>query len=77
VGGHVRSPGPVSISASMTLWQAIQKAGGATEFGSLRRVKLFREGKQKTFDLTKDPGMTEMLKANDTLEVPQRVALGS
>ena len=77
VGGLVREPGSVGFLSGMTLWQAVQKAGGATEFGSMRRVKLYRDGKQKTFDLTKPAAMSEILKANDTVEVPQNTPWGS
>lgn len=77
VGGFVRQPGPVAFSHGMTIWQAIQGAGGATEFGSLRRVKILRDGKAKIYDATKAKFMAVTLEANDTIEVPQKVTWGS
>ena len=77
VGGHVNSPGQVTLSRSMTLVQAIAGAGGATEFGTLRRVKLCRDGEQKTFDVTKSEAHTMILQDHDAVEVPQKMVLGS
>ena len=57
---------------TLTLYQAIQAAGGATEFGSMKRVKLFRGGKQKQYDLTQAQFMQIPLEPNDTIEVPQK-----
>lgn len=76
VGGQVRRPGPVPYGKELTLWQAVQAAGGATEFGSMYRVKLFRDGNQKTYDLTKAQFMRVPLQRNDTIEVPQKNAWG-
>lgn len=72
IGGQVGKPGPIDFAEGMTLWKAIQAAGGATEFGSLKRVKLYREGEQTTYDMTKKENLTVPLKVNDTIEVPQK-----
>lgn len=77
VGGQVRRPGPVPYAKELTLWQAIQAAGGATEFGSMRRVRVFRDGKQKTYDVTKAQFMAIPLQRNDTIEVPQKTPWGT
>jgi protein involved in polysaccharide export with SLBB domain len=50
VGGDVRSPGPKPYSKELTLWGAIQAAGGQTEFGAINRVKITRNGTQKSYD---------------------------
>lgn len=76
VGGQVRRPGPVPYAKELTLWQAIQAAGGATEFGSMRRVRLFRDGNQKTYDVTKPQFMAIPLQRNDTIEIPQKTPWG-
>lgn len=76
VGGHVRRPGPVEYSRELTLYQAIQAAGGATEFGSLRRVVLFRGGKGRSYDVTQAQFMNIPLSPSDTIEVPQKTVLG-
>ena len=76
VGGQVRRPGPVEYTSELTLYQAIQAAGGATEFGSLRRVTLFRGGNQKRYDVTQAQFMRIPLSPTDTIEVPQKDLLG-
>jgi protein involved in polysaccharide export with SLBB domain len=75
VGGQVRRTGPVPYNRTLTLYQAIQAAGGFTEFGSMKRVKLFRNGKQKQYDLTQAQFMHIPLEPNDTIEVPQKTIL--
>jgi protein involved in polysaccharide export with SLBB domain len=76
VGGQVRKPGPVAFTRGMTLWMAVQAAGGPTEFGSPKRVALFRDGKQKSYDLTKPQFMQVPLESNDTIQVPEKNILG-
>ena len=76
VGGQVRRPGPVPYTRELTLWQAVQAAGGATEFGSMKRVRLTRNGKQKSYDATKSQFMQIPLQRNDTIEVPQKTPWG-
>ena len=76
VGGQVRRTGPVPYTNNLTLYQAIQAAGGATEFGSLKRVKLYRDGKTQTFDATNPQFMRVPLRPDDTLEIPQKNWLG-
>ncbi|MES2997081.1 MAG: polysaccharide biosynthesis/export family protein [Verrucomicrobiota bacterium] len=77
VGGQVRRPGPMPYNRTLTLYDAVQTAGGATEFGSMKRVTLFRNGKSKDYDLTKGQFMTIPLEPNDTVEVPQKTILGN
>ncbi len=72
VGGFVRSPGPVVYQRELTLWKAIQAAGGATEFGSMSRVTLFRDGKQRVYDVNQAQYKAIPLQRNDTIEVPQK-----
>ena len=76
VGGKVRRTGPVKFIEGLTLYQAIQAAGGADEFGSMRRVKLFRGGTQRQYDLTQAQFMRVPLEQGDTIEVPQKDWLG-
>lgn len=76
VGGQVRRNGAVPYTRQLTLYQAIQAAGGATEFGSMKRVKLFRKGQQKQYDLTKSQFMHIPLEPEDTIEVPQKGPFG-
>lgn len=77
LGGQVRGPGPKPFNKGLTLYQAVQAAGGATEFGSMKRVKLFRNGRQTVYDLTKSQFMNVPVQPNDTIEVPQKNMLGN
>ena len=77
VGGQVRRPGPVPYAKELTLWGAIQAAGGSTEFGSMGRVKVIRDGNQRSYDVTKSQFMQIPLQRNDTIEVPQKNFLGN
>lgn len=72
IGGQVGRPGPIDFAEGMTLWKAIEAAGGATEFGSLKRVKLYRDGKQTIHDMTNKDHLSIPLNANDTIEVPEK-----
>ncbi len=72
LGGQVRATGPKPFVRGLTLYQAIQAGGGPTEFGSIKRVKLFRGGSQKQYDLTQAQFMRIPLEPNDTIEVPQK-----
>lgn len=76
VGGQVRGPGPKPYNRTLTLWQAIQAAGGPTEFGSMKRVKLMRRGNVKQYDVTKPQFMQIPLEPDDTIEVPQKTITG-
>lgn len=76
IGGQVRKTGPVAFQKNLTIYQAVQAAGGATEFGSLKRVKLYRSGKTQTYDLTNPQSMRVPMQPDDTLEVPQKNWLG-
>ncbi len=72
IGGQVRKTGPVPWVKELTLWQAIQAAGGPTEFGSMHRVILTREGKQKVYDVTQAQFKSIPLQRNDNIEIPQK-----
>lgn len=72
IGGQVQKPGPIDFAEGMTLGDAIKAAGGATEFGNLKRGKLYRDGKMTAYDLGKEENLAVPLKQNDTIEVPQK-----
>lgn len=76
VGGYVRAPGQVAFEPGDSLESAISRAGGATEFGALNRVKLIRDGRLWQFDLLADEREAIPLQPNDTIEVPQKMPLG-
>ena len=75
VGGQVRRPGPVPLTHGLTLWNAIQAAGGPTEFGSMKRVRLMRAGKVKEYNV-KDPQFMQIpLVQDDAIDVPEKTIL--
>lgn len=76
IGGQVRRPGPVEYIQGLTLYQALQAAGGATEFGSMRRVTLMRDGKVRTYDVNQNQFKNIAVQPNDTIEIPQKDLLG-
>jgi protein involved in polysaccharide export with SLBB domain len=76
VGGQVRRPGPVPYAKELTLWGAIQAAGGPTEFGTMGRVKLTRGGAMKEYNVNSPKLMQIPLDRNDTVEVPNKNFLG-
>jgi protein involved in polysaccharide export with SLBB domain len=76
VGGFVRQPGTVQFVPGLTLYQAISNRGGANEFGAMNRVLVHRDGKVRVYDCRKPEFQALQLNANDTVEVPQKNALG-
>jgi tetratricopeptide (TPR) repeat protein len=76
VGGQVRRPGPLEVPQGATITEAIEAAGGATDFGSLRRVKVYRKGKLWQLDLSKEAYQSFPLDPDDVVEVPQKMILG-
>lgn len=77
VGGYVRAPGPKAYIRNMTLWQAIQAAGGATEFGSLNRVQLIRGGgKPRILNCDVPSEKMTPLQPGDSIDVPQKTWTG-
>jgi polysaccharide export outer membrane protein len=72
VGGQVGRTGPVKFQRGLTLWQAIQTAGGPTPFGTIKRVKITRAGRQREYDLREVQNMNIQLEPDDAIEVPQK-----
>lgn len=77
VGGKVRRPGKRHLAKLTTLYEAVQEAGGATEFGALNRVKLYRNGRAYTYDLTREDHRDLELYPGDIVDVPQKNWLGN
>ncbi len=71
VGGQVKVPGPKPYTNGLTLYTAIQTAGGKTPFGATNRVKLFRNGKVYTYNLMDDRYKNIKIYPGDAIEVPQ------
>jgi polysaccharide export outer membrane protein len=55
----------------MTVRQAIAEAGGVTERGSTRGLKIVRKVKGKEVEL--DAQMSDLVKPDDTIKVRQRM----
>jgi protein involved in polysaccharide export with SLBB domain len=73
VGGQVRRTGDVVYREGLTLWQAVQAAGGDNEFAAVRRVQLHRGGKiLRVLDLRNDKAKHTVLQENDSVIIPQK-----
>lgn len=72
LGGEVASSGAKPYFQGMTLWQAIQSAGGETPFGSMKRVELTRGGEVRVYDCTVQENKQVKLQPGDTINVPQK-----
>ncbi len=46
VMGEVRAPGTYTLSAFATVFHALYRAGGISDLGTLRSIKVFRQGRQ-------------------------------
>ena len=73
IGGQVRNPGQINYEDGVTLGEVVKAVGGATEFGSLRRVKVYRGKEEKIYDLTKKENALFPLEPNDTVDIPMKV----
>jgi polysaccharide biosynthesis/export protein len=69
--GQVRNPGSYVLDHGMTVMQAISLAGGTTDRGSNRRVRIVRmqDGKKREFDAQP----TDLVQPGDTVVVRQRL----
>jgi polysaccharide export outer membrane protein len=67
VTGQVRSPGSYAYEANMTVLQAISIAGGFTERGSDRRMRIVRD--KKTLDVKP----SDFIQPNDVIVVRTRI----
>jgi protein involved in polysaccharide export with SLBB domain len=75
--GEVQAPGGYAVSALSTLFNALYMAGGPTENGSLRHIKLMRDQESVPIDLydfliTGDKGCDLPLLSGDVIFVPLR-----
>jgi polysaccharide export outer membrane protein len=70
VAGQVARPGPLRYLDGMTVQDALQAAGGITERGSIRRLKVirFEEGKRREIKAK----VLDVLKPGDTVSIGER-----
>lgn len=68
--GHVARPGPMRYEEGLTVYQALLQAGGVTDRGSSKGIKILRlvEGRIKEWK----PQMGDALLPEDTVRVPER-----
>ena len=71
VTGHVRTPGAYTYERGMTVLQAISLAGGLSEKGSDRGIKVVRLVNGYKREITVK--LTDVVQANDTLVIRQRL----
>ena len=72
VTGFVRTPGMYVHKQGMTVQQAIAQAGGLTDRGTLRRLKVLRKDKDGR-EVEMDAKPTDLVLPNDTIKVSQRL----
>jgi polysaccharide export outer membrane protein len=70
VTGYVAKPGTLVYEEGLTVFQVLNLAGGVTERGSEKAIRLIRlvKGKRQTIR----PKLTDTLLPEDTLHVPER-----
>jgi polysaccharide export outer membrane protein len=72
--GHVRTPGSYVLERGMTVQQAIAVAGGITERGSNRRLKIKREDPKRPGSFIEvDVRLSDRIQPGDTVIIPQRL----
>lgn len=72
ISGFVRGAGPKPFTPGMTLYQAVAAAGGANEFGDMKRVLLMRGKSSRVYNLNNLQDRNIALQADDTIEVPEK-----
>jgi polysaccharide export outer membrane protein len=70
ISGFVRNPGNYVLQPGMTVQQAIAVAGGLTERGSDRGIKIQRTEKGRQVE--RDARLTDLVQPNDTVHIRQR-----
>lgn len=76
VGGQVRSPGQKQWTQGMTLYSAIQGAGGETPYAAMNRVKLYRNGQAYVYDMKRQDHKGVKIYSRDVIEVPEGNLIG-
>jgi polysaccharide biosynthesis/export protein len=70
ISGFVKNPGSYVLDTGTTVSQAIILAGGLSERGTDRRIKLNREVSGRTVEISVD--LDDKLKANDEIKIKSR-----
>ncbi|HUF61961.1 MAG TPA: SLBB domain-containing protein [Verrucomicrobiales bacterium] len=75
VGGEVRRPSQVPFREGMTMYDAVTAAGGPTDWGHMKQVKLIRGTRETQHDMRRvaaDPARNPPLNPDDKIVVPHR-----
>ncbi len=73
-GPGMRQGTSINYTSDMTLSSAIMRAGGFSDYGNQKKIKLTRGGKSQFFNLKKadkDPSQNPKLLPGDEVEVPE------
>ncbi len=73
-GPGMRQGTAIEWSPDLTLSSAINRAGGFSEYGNRKKIKVTRDGKSQVFNLArvdKDPNQNPKLLPGDEVEVPE------
>lgn len=74
IGGGVRQPQRLAWSADLTLMSAIQIAGGLSDWGTYKGIRLIRNGQQEVYDgrkFDKNPSLDPKLLPGDQIIIAQ------
>ncbi len=74
IGGGVRAPQRLAWSNDLTLRSAVDLAGGLSDWGTLKGIRLIRGGQQTVYDgrkFDKDPSLDPKLLPGDQIIVAQ------
>ena len=77
VMGEVKTPGTYTLSAFSTVFHALYMAGGTNDIGTLRNIKVFRNGRQITTCDIYDYILNGNMKGNVRLQSGDVVVVGS
>jgi polysaccharide export outer membrane protein len=70
IHGEVQKPGTLRLERGMTVLQALAAAGGLTQRGTQRGIRVLRKGADGSMQTT-TPGLQEVLRQDDVIQVPE------
>ncbi|MEJ7810894.1 MAG: SLBB domain-containing protein [Gemmatimonadaceae bacterium] len=70
--GAVKNPGLYHVDPTMTLADAIAQAGGASQDGKLRGVRILRGGREILSNVDGSALVAEQVRSGDQITVPER-----
>lgn len=70
IHGEVQKPGTLRLERGMTVLQALAAAGGLTQRGTQRGIRVLRKGADGVMQTT-TPSLQEVLRQDDVIQVPE------